>query len=156
MPMMTASVANLGPDWRFDETWVFGALRNSDRTAPMIELAFALRETTPVSDPHALALPFRHPPTCFDLTPEELAAANDLLLRLRANLLNGSFGGRFQHRRERGPRVRPDDFPFHIPLISRRKEKSRSHWAELVASSRKIRAISAASTLEARLAAGQR
>ncbi len=50
------------------------------------ELAFALRDTTPVSDLHMLVLPFRHAPTYFDLTPEELMAANDLLWRLRAQI----------------------------------------------------------------------
>jgi ATP adenylyltransferase len=50
------------------------------------ELAFALRDTTPVSDLHTLVLPFRHAPTYFDLTPEELAAANDLLRRLGAQI----------------------------------------------------------------------
>ena len=51
------------------------------------ELAFALRDTTPVSDLHTPVLAFRHAPTYFDLTPEELAAANDLLQqRLRAQI----------------------------------------------------------------------
>jgi ATP adenylyltransferase len=50
------------------------------------ELAFALRDTTPVSDLHMLVLPYRHAPTYFDLTPEELAAANDLLNQLRAQI----------------------------------------------------------------------
>ena len=84
MWMTKASVANLNPDWRSEETCAFCALRNSDRVVLHNELVFALRDATPVSDHHMLVAPFRHAPTYFDLTPEELMAANDLLWRLRA------------------------------------------------------------------------
>ena len=84
--MTIASIPNLNLDQRSDETCVFCALRNSERIVVRNELAFALRDTTPVSDLHTLVLPFRHAPTYFDLTPEELAAANDLLQRLRAQI----------------------------------------------------------------------
>jgi ATP adenylyltransferase len=84
--MTRARVPNLSPDRRSDATCVFCALRNSERLVLRNELAFALRDTTPVSDLHTLVLPFRHAPTYFDLTPEELAAANDLLRRLGAQI----------------------------------------------------------------------
>ena len=86
MPMTRASLANLSPDRRSEETCVFCAMRNSDRIVLRNELAFALRDTTPVTDLHTLVLPFRHAPTYFDLTPEELAATNDPLWRLRAQM----------------------------------------------------------------------
>jgi len=41
----------------------------------------------PVSVLHSLVLPFRHAPIYFDLTANEVAAANDLLWRLRAQIL---------------------------------------------------------------------
>ena len=51
------------------------------------DLTFAVRDTTPVTHLHALVLPYRHAPTYFDLTEQELAAVNDLLRRLRLDIL---------------------------------------------------------------------
>jgi diadenosine tetraphosphate (Ap4A) HIT family hydrolase len=62
------------------------ALRRSDRIVLRNELDVALPDTTPVGDLHTLVLPLRHAPTCFDLAPEELAAANDLPGRLGAQI----------------------------------------------------------------------
>ena len=70
-----------------DRACVFCALRASDAVVMRNELAFALRDASPVARLHTLVLPLRHSPTCFDLTPEELTAANDLLRRLRAQIL---------------------------------------------------------------------
>jgi ATP adenylyltransferase len=51
------------------------------------ELAFAVRDTTPVTALHTLVLPYRHAATYFDLTEPELAAANDLSLRFRSKII---------------------------------------------------------------------
>jgi ATP adenylyltransferase len=69
------------------EPCVFCALRTSSRIVIRNELAFALRDTTPVTDLHTLVLPIRHAPTYFDLRPDELVAVNDLLWRLRDQIL---------------------------------------------------------------------
>ena len=50
---------------------VFCALRTSNLVVTRNELAFALRDKTPVTDLHTLVLPFRHAPTYFDLRPDE-------------------------------------------------------------------------------------
>lgn len=51
------------------------------------ELTFAIRDTTPVTPFHTLVLPYRHAQTYFDLTEPELAAANELLLHLRSEIV---------------------------------------------------------------------
>ena len=66
---------------------VFCALRTSNLVVTRNELAFALRDKTPVTDLHTLVLPFRHAPTYFDLRPDELVAVNDLMWRLRDQIL---------------------------------------------------------------------
>ena len=48
----------------------------------------AIRDTTPVTAMHTLVLPYRHAETYFDLTEQELAAANDLLRCLRSEILD--------------------------------------------------------------------
>lgn len=65
---------------------IFCALRGGPRVVLRNELAFAVRDTTPVTALHTLVLPYRHAPTYFDLTQSELAAANDLLRRLRSEI----------------------------------------------------------------------
>lgn len=86
MRMTRTAIQNLDPARSSEGACVFCAMRNSDRIVLRNELAFALWDTTPVTDFHTLVLPFRHAPTYFDLTPEELAAANDLLWRLRGQI----------------------------------------------------------------------
>jgi len=51
------------------------------------DFAFALRDASPVTPLRTLVLPRSHTPTSFDLTDHEIAAANDLLRRLRAEIL---------------------------------------------------------------------
>jgi diadenosine tetraphosphate (Ap4A) HIT family hydrolase len=66
---------------------VFCNLRYSQLVVMRNDFAFALRDASPVTPLHTLVLPFRHTPTYFDLTDQEIAAANDLLRRLRAEIL---------------------------------------------------------------------
>jgi diadenosine tetraphosphate (Ap4A) HIT family hydrolase len=56
-------------------------MRDSSQVVMRNELSFALRDTTPVTPLHTLILPRRHAETYFDLTDEELAAANDCSAR---------------------------------------------------------------------------
>ena len=76
-----------GADRRAEDACVFCALRTSDRVVLRNELAFAIRDVNPVTALHSLVLPFRHAPTYFDLTADEVAAADDLLRRLRAEIV---------------------------------------------------------------------
>lgn len=69
------------------DSCIFCALRDGPHVVMRNALMFALRDTTPVTPLHTLVLPYRHAPTYFDLTGAELAAANDLLRRLRADIL---------------------------------------------------------------------
>lgn len=104
-----------------DQACVFCALRSSDRIVLRNDLAFALRDTTPVSYLHSLVLPFRHAPTHFDLTMTEIEAANDLLWRLRAQILatDSSVGG-FNIGANAGLSSGQTIFHCHIHLIPRR------------------------------------
>lgn len=43
-------------------------------------LAYATRDNYPVSPGHSLIIPFRHCPSFFDLTAEEMAACMELLI----------------------------------------------------------------------------
>ena len=74
---------------------VFCSLRSSEKVLVRNELAFAVRDASPVTALHSLVLPFRHAPTYFDLTPEEVIAANDLLWRLQIAITeeDSSVGG---------------------------------------------------------------
>jgi ATP adenylyltransferase len=65
---------------------VFCSLRDASNVVMRNELTFALRDTTPVTPLHTLVLPYRHAATYFDLTEEELVAANDLLRRLSSDI----------------------------------------------------------------------
>ena len=49
-------------------------------------LAYATRDTYPVSPGHTLVIPFRHCAVFFDLTPDEIAACMELLVRERRGL----------------------------------------------------------------------
>ena len=49
-------------------------------------LAYAARDTYPVSPGHTLVIPRRHCPDFFDLTPEEMAACMELLVAERSDL----------------------------------------------------------------------
>ena len=49
-------------------------------------LAYAARDSYPVSPGHTLVIPLRHCPDFFDLTPEEMAACMELLVAERRAL----------------------------------------------------------------------
>ena len=70
-----------------EKAGVFCDLRDSPVVVMRNDLAFAPRDASPVTPLHTLILPLRHTPTYFDLTDQEIAAANDLLRRLRAAIL---------------------------------------------------------------------
>jgi len=104
-----------------DRPCVFCDLRASDAVLMRNELAFALRDASPVTRLHTLVLPLRHAPTYFDLTPEEVTAANDLLRRLRAQILadDGAVEG-FNIGANVGTVSGQTIFHCHIHLIPRR------------------------------------
>ncbi len=104
-----------------DRSCVFCNLRASDAVVMRNELAFALRDASPVTGLHTLVLPLRHAPTYFDLTPEEITAANDLLRRLRAQILadDGAVEG-FNIGANVGIVSGQTIFHCHIHLIPRR------------------------------------
>lgn len=104
------------------EACVFCALRDDARVIMRNRLAFAIRDTTPVTPLHTLILPCRHAATYFDLTDEELAAANDLLRRLRVDITkaDASVGG-FNVGANVGAVSGQSIFHCHIHLIPRRK-----------------------------------
>jgi len=103
-------------------TCIFCALRDDARVVMRNELAFAVRDTTPVTPMHTLVLPFRHAATYFDLTDDELAAANALLRRLRSDLMevDASVEG-FNIGANVGVVSGQSIFHCHIHLIPRRK-----------------------------------
>jgi diadenosine tetraphosphate (Ap4A) HIT family hydrolase len=49
-------------------------------------LAYAARDSYPVSPGHTLVIPFRHCADFFDVTPDEMAACMELLVRERRDL----------------------------------------------------------------------
>jgi diadenosine tetraphosphate (Ap4A) HIT family hydrolase len=52
------------------------------------ELAFAVRDTNPVTPLHTLILPKRHAPTFFDLSEAEARAVEELIRRLRNEIVD--------------------------------------------------------------------
>ncbi len=102
-------------------TCVFCALQDDPRVVMRNRLSFALRDTAPVTPLHTLVLPYRHAPTYFDLTDDELAAANDLLRRLRLDILSAdpSVEG-FNVGANVGTASGQTIFHCHIHLIPRR------------------------------------
>lgn len=83
---MTKAKSEPQPSSVADAPCVFCALRDAASVVMRNKLAFAVRDTTPVTGLHTLVLPYRHAPTYFDLTEAELAAVNDLLWRLRYDI----------------------------------------------------------------------
>lgn len=104
------------------ENCIFCALRDGPNVVLRNELAFALRDATPVTPLHTLVLPSRHAPTYFDLTDAELAAVNDLLRRLRSDIVEAdpSVEG-FNIGANVGAVSGQTIFHCHIHLIPRRK-----------------------------------
>ncbi|CAM5459393.1 hypothetical protein AFEL58S_02948 [Afipia felis] len=84
MTKAKAECASAGPD---NSDCIFCTLRDGPHVVMRNALAFAVYDTTPVTSLHSLVLPYRHAATYFDLTESELAAANDLLRRLRLHIL---------------------------------------------------------------------
>ncbi|HMN70323.1 MAG TPA: HIT family protein [Rhodoblastus sp.] len=101
---------------------LFCALRDGPAVVMRNDLAFAVRDTTPVTPLHTLVLPLRHAPTYFDLSDDELAAVNDLLRRLRLEILDAdtSVAG-FNVGANVGAVSGQSIFHCHIHLIPRRK-----------------------------------
>ncbi|WP_373852152.1 HIT family protein [Bradyrhizobium sp.] len=101
---------------------IFCALRDDARVIMRNALTFAVRDTTPVTPLHTLVLPFRHAETYFDLTDDELGAANDLLRRLRDDITkaDASVEG-FNIGANVGVVSGQSIFHCHIHLIPRRK-----------------------------------
>jgi ATP adenylyltransferase len=69
-----------------DKNCVFCRL-SSDRAVARNDLAFAVRDTSPVTPLHTLVLPYRHVPSYFDLNAEEKRAIDELLEEARRDVL---------------------------------------------------------------------
>lgn len=114
---MQPEMASAGPG-----ACIFCALRDGPQVVMRNNLAFAVRDTTPVTALHTLVLPYRHAPTYFDLTDDELTAANKLLKHLRLDIMNAdpSVEG-FNVGANIGAVSGQSLFHCHIHLIPRRK-----------------------------------
>lgn len=86
------------------------------------DLAYAVLDSYPVSEGHALIIPKRHAPTWFDLTPEEAQACNELVHGARLWLLkqHPEIDG-FNVGVNCGEAAGQSIFHCHIHLIPRRK-----------------------------------
>ena len=85
-------------------------------------LAYAIRDGFPVTPGHSLVVPKRHVIDYFDLTPEELAACHELLLKLRAqtHAADSTVSG-FNIGMNSGTSAGQTIFHCHIHLIPRRE-----------------------------------
>ena len=101
---------------------VFCTLRDTSAAIVRNGLAFAIRDTTPVTYLHALVLPHRHAPTYFDLTTAELIAINELLHQIRLDIMmaDSSVQG-FNVGANVGAVAGQSIFHCHVHLIPRRK-----------------------------------
>ena len=68
------------------DTCVFCAL-TPDRVLAKNELAFAVRDTSPVTTLHTLILPRRHAADYFDLNPAEDSAIRSLLTKICSDIM---------------------------------------------------------------------
>jgi ATP adenylyltransferase len=93
------------------------------------ELAFAIRDSYPVTPMHALVLPRRHAPTYFDLTAEEILAIDALLRGLRADIVaaDASVEG-FNIGVNVGTVAGQTIFHCHVHLIPRRQGDVPDPW----------------------------
>lgn len=93
----------------------------TERVIAENELAYAILDGFPVTPLHALIIPRRHAPSYFELTPEELRACNDLLLRLRRDFTerDAAIAG-FNIGVNAGEAAGQTVFHCHIHLIPRR------------------------------------
>ncbi|WP_454887897.1 HIT family protein [Sphingomonas oryzagri] len=100
----------------------FCAIRESEDVIARNELAFALRDTTPVTRLHTLVLPIRHAPTYFDLSAAEVAAVDELLRSVRKQILDEDpTVSAFNMGANAGADAGQTIFHCHIHLIPRRK-----------------------------------
>jgi ATP adenylyltransferase len=85
-------------------------------------LAFAVRDTSPVSEHHALVLPRRHVASYFALTEAERSAIHELLERVRRDILatDPNVGG-FNIGVNVGEIAGQTIFHCHVHLIPRRR-----------------------------------
>jgi ATP adenylyltransferase len=84
-------------------------------------LVYAMRDGFPVTPRHALIVPNRHVETFFDLTPDEILAANQMLLAMRERIMfeDPSVVG-FNIGMNCGQAAGQTIFHCHIHLIPRR------------------------------------
>jgi diadenosine tetraphosphate (Ap4A) HIT family hydrolase len=69
-----------------DKNCVFCTL-DSDAAIARNDLAYAVRDTSPVTPLHTLVLPYRHVPDYFDLNADEKRAIDELLEEVRLDVL---------------------------------------------------------------------
>jgi diadenosine tetraphosphate (Ap4A) HIT family hydrolase len=60
--------------------------RRSDTAIASNNLAYAVRDTSPVTPLHTLVLPYRHVPSYFDLSSNEKRAIDELLKEVRLEI----------------------------------------------------------------------
>ena len=85
------------------------------------DLAFAIRDGFPVTEDHTLVIPKRHAEDYFELTAEELLACDDLLRKLRGDILYADSGVQgFNIGMNVGAAAGQTIFHCHIHLIPRR------------------------------------
>ena len=85
------------------------------------DLAYAVRDSFPVTDGHSLIIPFRHVETYFDLSAEEALACNELLSLAKLELedVDSTVDG-FNIGINSGEVAGQTIFHCHIHLIPRR------------------------------------
>jgi len=93
----------------------------TDRIIKENDLAFAMRDGFPVTEYHTLIIPKRHAETYFDMTREEKEACDELMTKLRSEILDldSSVTG-FNIGMNAGLSAGQTIFHCHIHLIPRR------------------------------------
>ena len=93
----------------------------ADRIINENDLAFAMRDGFPVTEYHTLIIPKRHAETYFDMTREEKEACDELMTKLRSEILelDSSVTG-FNIGMNAGLSAGQTIFHCHIHLIPRR------------------------------------
>ena len=83
------------------------------------ELAYSARDTYAVSPGHTVVIPRRHVPSFFDLTPEEIAACMDLIVKEK-ELIDKEFNpDGYNIGVNIGPAAGQSIFHVHIHIIPR-------------------------------------
>ena len=95
----------------------------ADRIIKENDLAFAMRDGFPVTEYHTLIIPKRHAETYFDMTREEKEACDELMTKLRSEILelDSSVTG-FNIGMNAGLSAGQTIFHCHIHLIPRRDD----------------------------------